>query len=229
MRRFARVKIHALALGHEKLLIHFQQMEPQNYRNILLKCSTEINSFLDYVISAPSEDYERFSFSEWAMLIQPLIIFTKLYNFPIPDVSHPDTWRDMIAAERVTYLVNTDRLCARLEDASTTRVLEAGSRKLPDLFFLFSTVMKLFKETFERDSTQPPSSQVSASEHSTGRSKSQCPVMNGDIRHTEYWDLLMNNLDHVDGMECLDAGTSADFDLNDLSYFDFSSWIDSAL
>jgi hypothetical protein len=158
------------------------------------------------------------------MLISAIILFPRIYNFAITDRSVSAAWQDLITRERAIYISRTGRLHDYLKSASTTRLdTQDNNCSLPDLFYLFSTVLKLFMDKFVRDSMSSYPSQLPGdSERSTGRSKSGCPVMNGEIQNTDYWDLLMN-IDN--SMEPFDSETAANFDINDPLYFDLSSWI----
>jgi hypothetical protein len=151
---------------------------------------------------------------------------------------------ELFQTERDIWLSSIDRLCDRLKEVSTTTTTtqqESSTccQRTPDFFYLFNTVLKIFKENFVRDfmTTQKPplsSSQKDEEEEIEGSScrrttsRSQCPVMNGDLQHTDYWDMLMDDTQNYLGdMGCF--GEEADLDINDPAYFDLTSWVDISI
>lgn len=245
MRRFARVKLYALGLGKTKSSLQpisshlLPHVFHASYLKVFSICFTEIDNFIDFFIHAPSADYKKLTFPDWTMLISTIIIFPKLHNFTITDMCNSATWQEMLATKRMSFIDRLERLHGRLQDVSTTRLPHAQNDHdgrggtFPDFFYLFYTVMKLFKDKFVRESTQSQlqPSQSSDSERQTGggRSKSQCPVMTGEIRNTDYWDLLMqaNSINYLDQLTPCDAEIAENFHIDDPTlYFDLSSWID---
>lgn len=232
-----------MALGQEK---HAQQrkqshtatsnnINPQSYFQIFKTCFVEINSFLEFMINTSAADYRSLPFSEWGMQSLAIIYFAKLCQFKIADIDESSTFKELVDTERAIWLTGIDRLCDRLEETSSTTTTTASqentrSRRTPDFFYLFSTILKLFKENFVRESGMSQTSQEdegSSCQRNT-TSRSQCPVMNGDLQHTDYWDMLMNDSQYCLGdMECF--GAEADLDINDPAYFDLTSWVDISL
>jgi hypothetical protein len=189
------------------------------------------------MINTSSADWRRLPFSEWAMLSMAMIYFSKLCQTKIANMDTFTAYDELIQTERDIWLSSIDRLCDRLEEASTTTTQEnTCCRRTPDYFYLFNTVLKIFKENFVRDcmvtqKTPLSSSQKEEEEGSSCRrstSRSQCPVMNGDIQHTDYWDMLMDDTQNYLGdMGC--PGAEADLDINDPAYFDLTSWLDISI
>lgn len=233
MQRFARIKIHALSLEQEKTLSQ-NQINPFTFLDIFPTCATEINRLLDYIVNAPTTEYKNLSITDWAPIIQSVIIFPKLSQFSILDLGVASTWQALIETERATYLTHIDRLCDRLEGTSVAKRQVDGntpsSHNLPDLFYLFCTVLRLFKDNLVREyqllSTEqaPPNN----NEQSNKRSRSRCPVVNGDIQSTDYWTMWMNSNNLMGDMELYgdQAVGFPEFDVNDPAVFDISSWVD---
>lgn len=246
MQRFARVEIYTMALGLEKHRPHSQRKKsnhtPKNdkvsspsYMQIFTTCFAEINSFLEFMINTSSVDYRRLPFSEWGMLSITMIYFHKLCQPQISDINKSTFYIELVQTESAIWIKGIGRLCDRLEEVSSTTTTQENTcgRRIPDFFYLFNTVLKLFKENFVRDSMTTQTSQEREQEQGSScrrnTSRSQCPVMNGDIQHTDYWDMLMSDTQNYleDTMGC--SGAEADFDINDPAYFDLASWLDISM
>lgn len=140
------------------------------------------------------------------------------------------TWRDTIAPHRLKFLNLVDQLCTRLESISSTKRGNGSNNPnnplVPDLFFLFRTILGLFKTGFVRDSAQYDEVSRAAifdeNQVDNRKSRSRCPVINGDLRDTDYWTMWMDSNNLVND----DWPGFSDFQVNDPSLFDFDSWID---
>jgi hypothetical protein len=134
----------------------------------------------------------------------------------------------MVEVERAKYLTHIDRLCDRLEGASITR--RQTEKKLPDLFYLFCTVLRLFKDNLIRDSQPLPTGQAppNNNEASNKRARSRCPVVNGDIQSTDYWTMWMNSNNLMSDVELFGFQEEGfpELDINDPAVFDLNSWVD---
>ncbi|EED17063.1 conserved hypothetical protein [Talaromyces stipitatus ATCC 10500] len=231
MRRFARIKIHSLALEQKKH-ISYIEINPLTYLEVFPTCASEINGLLEYIVNTPRTEYRNFSITDWEPIIHTVIIFPKLCRFTIPDLSTATTWQDMLLTEIPTYLTHIDQLCERLQEASITRHQTdndmSSSHKLPDLFFLFYTVLKLFKDNFARESAHYSISASPASLSGNKPARSRCPVVNGDIQDTEYWTMWMNTNNLMSDVEMfgLEGDPFSGSDINDLAVFDLNSWVD---
>jgi hypothetical protein len=226
MRQFARIKIHALALEQEKHLAH-SQINPLTFLEIFPTCASEINSLLEFIINTSTTEYSNLSITNWAPIIQSVIIFPKLFQFSIMDLGVATTWQDMIQAERATYLAQIDRLCDRLEEASITN--RQSENKLPDLFYLFCTVLRLFKDNLVRESQLPSTqSTLESNEHINKRARSRCPVVNGDLQSTDYWTMWLNSNNLMSDVELFGVQEEGfpEFDINDPAVFDLNAWVD---
>ncbi|RAO69351.1 uncharacterized protein BHQ10_005363 [Talaromyces amestolkiae] len=233
MQRFIRIKIHALSLEQEKTLSQ-SQINPLTFLDIFPTCAAEINSLLEYIVNTPTTEYKNLSITNWAPIINSVVIFPKLCQFPILDLGVASTWQAMIEAERATYLTNIDRLCDHLEGTSITkRQLNRdtpSSHNLPDLFYLFCTILRLFKDNLVRESRLLSTDQIppNKNEQSNKRARSRCPVINGDIQSTDYWTMWMNSNNLTGDVELFSdqAVGFPEFDVNDPTVFDLSSWVD---
>ncbi|KUL87548.1 hypothetical protein ZTR_04521 [Talaromyces verruculosus] len=227
MQRFARIKIHSLSLEQEKTLSQ-NQINPYTFLEIFPSCATEINSLLEYIINTPTTEYRNLSITNWAPIINSVIIFPKLCQFSILDLGVASTWQAMIEVERATYLAHIDQLCDRLEETSITK--DRAERKLPDLFYLFCTVLRLFKENMVRESQSQsqPSLAGQTPNNSTKTARSRCPVINGDLQSTDYWTMWMDSNNLMSGVELFGVPGDGfpEFDVDDPEVFDLGSWVD---
>lgn len=227
MQRFARIKLHALPLEQEKPLSQ-HQVNPFTFLDIFSVCATEINSLLEYIVKIPTTESRNLSLTDWTLVICSVITFPKLCQFSILDSGVASTWQAMIERERATFLAHIDRLCDRLESISVAK--RATEKKLPDLFYLFCTVLRLFKDNQVREVQRLPASQTSPknNEQSNKRRRSRCPVINGDIQGTDYWTMWMNSNNFISDEELFSVpgGGLPEFDMNDPAVFDLNSWID---
>ncbi|QGA20794.1 hypothetical protein EYB26_008502 [Talaromyces marneffei] len=226
MQRFARIKIYALALEQEKHLSQ-NQINPLTFLEVFPACASEIISLLQYVNTSTTE-YRNLSITNWAPVIQSVVMFPKLCQFTMLDPDVARTWQDMIEIERATYLTHIDGLCDRLESTSITKL--QTEQKLPDLFYLFYTVLRLFKANLMRELEQLSSGQIppNNANQSNKPPSSRCPVVNGDIQSTDYWTMWMNSNNLMSDVELfgVQGGEFPDFDINDPAVFDLGSWVD---
>lgn len=235
MQRYVRIKIYALSLEQEKTLSQ-SQINPLTFLNIFPACTTEINSLLEYIVNAPLTEYKNFSITNWAPVIQSVVTFPKLGQFSILDVGVANMWKAMIEAERATYLTNLERLCDRLEGTSITKrranrdTPSSHNLQVPDLFYLFCTVLRLFKSNLVRESQPLLTDQIPTNNHeqSNKRARSRCPVINGDLQNTDYWTMWMNSNNLMSDVELFgdQAVEFPEFDVNDPTVFDLNSWVD---
>lgn len=227
MQRFARIKIHALSLEQEKTLSQ-NLINPYTFLEIFPACATEINGFLEYIVNTPATEYKNLSITNWAPIIHSVIIFPKLCQFAILDGGVASMWQAMIEVERATYWAHVDQLCDRLEGTSITK--HQTEKKLPDLFYLFCTVLRLFKDNLVRESQPLPTAQTppTISEQSNKRPRSRCPVINGDLQSTDYWTMWMNSNNLMSDVELFGAQGDwfPEFDVDDPAVFDLGSWVD---
>uniref|UniRef100_A0A093V7T1 Putative transcriptional regulatory protein n=1 Tax=Talaromyces marneffei PM1 TaxID=1077442 RepID=A0A093V7T1_TALMA len=221
MQRFARIKIYALALEQEKHLSQ-NQINPLTFLEVFPACASEIISLLQYVNTSTTE-YRNLSITNWAPVIQSVVMFPKLCQFTMLDPDVARTWQDMIEIERATYLTHIDGLCDRLESTSITKL--QTEQKLPDLFYLFYTVLRLFKANLMRELEQLSSGQIppNNANQSNKPPSSRCPVVNGDIQSTDYWTMWMNSNNLMSDVELfgVQGGEFPDFDINDPAVFDW--------
>uniref|UniRef100_A0A093UR65 Uncharacterized protein n=1 Tax=Talaromyces marneffei PM1 TaxID=1077442 RepID=A0A093UR65_TALMA len=98
-------------------------------------------------------------------------------------------------------------------------------QKLPDLFYLFYTVLRLFKANLMRELEQLSSGQIppNNANQSNKPPSSRCPVVNGDIQSTDYWTMWMNSNNLMSDVELfgVQGGEFPDFDINDPAVFDW--------
>lgn len=171
-------------------------------------------SLFENFLSIPISEYRNFSMLEWTRLIQTIIslISTCLAMVAAPEV-------DSIDADQASHFgIYLESLCFRMDELTTvTKDTKTG----PDIFCMFKSVLRIVRGTYEEMIMKiSRKSDCGGGEEQMSRFPSICPMLNGSIRRTEYWNVL-NNSDTNSAFDddCMASGI-AGFGL--LPYFE--SW-----
>jgi hypothetical protein len=164
------------------------------------------NSAIEAFIGADLSLYQDFSNIEWTRLIHVVINVFRLLSIAL---ANPTEHR--IAHRLAQFASHFDRLTIRMKEGICNN---DKSKRDPNMFLLFDSVLpvvgvkfsKMISKltainNFHKAPSGPPSSLASL-----------CPVFNGTIRNTEYWDALT------------DANTDI-FNLTEGISFEDESWI----
>jgi hypothetical protein len=170
-----------------------------------------------YITALPVTTYATFTLAEWYHVIDTIVTLSRLC-FPVPSV--PD-WDAVAARQSANFIPLVSGLQVKMDEV--LRWMASGTLKsgkgngenemrrvnIPGLFSaVLSIVLKQYDERVAQDtqSDLPPDifnfnpffGQEKAS--TTYRpNASQCPVMNGSLKGTEYWDAMGAFNDNISG------------------------------
>lgn len=165
--------------------------------NFARSCFAEIQVFLEYLLSIHHDQYIEFSTREWCLLILTIIVASRICLRAY--VSNSLEWDHFQANARAKMVIYLESLAHRMGKLSSSRM---GNH--PDLFFMFQSILEIVSPSYS-----PPkdagSRQLSDDTVTQGvvtyyptdeRVKepvegiTRCPVMNGSIRRTDFWQAL---------------------------------------
>ena len=193
---------------------------PQSWRSIALaRCFDATKKYFETFTSAPISEYYNMSFAEWARLIQVLKVMSRLC-FPI--IGAPE-WDDEKARKEARFGMIMESILYRMQELTATgkprqHVEEAkGSKRVedehsglkssalpPDHFFMFKSVLKILKDVY--DERVDVATRDAKREGSSRQRGSRCPVLNGSIQDSEYWEALQcSNMMSANGYVPLDS------------------------
>lgn len=149
----------------------------------LRQCLEASKAFLEIFTSLDISDYQRLSAIQWTQLVQVMKVVPKLC-FDDTLISQWNT------AEARSYLqLNSilESLCGKMQELTSTTSQTASDGTStnvarPDYFLMFKSVLQIMKEEYDQ--------RVAALERNVAEQKtgSRCPVLNGSIRTSEFWD-----------------------------------------
>jgi hypothetical protein len=148
-------------------------------------------------LSLPLNEYRNFSQVEWCRLIQTVISLFSICS-AISALPEVDATTRRQTAHFGVYL---ESLCFRMEELT-----KAGKdlKSPPDIFCMFSSILRIVRDTYENMVSTILQADLSSQSSGTpqGSHPAMCPVLNGSIMDTDYWDILNDNYT----TEMLDGG-----------------------
>ncbi|KAL3470435.1 hypothetical protein BJX99DRAFT_267450 [Aspergillus californicus] len=175
-------------------------------------CFSEVRVFFETFLSIPQDQYLYFSIREWCQLISTISIASQLCLSSLP-LKHPPLsgWRRFQASTQAKIRIYLESLAHRMGVLSVSpspTPVEAH----PDLFCMLRSVLEILIPMYQSscdDITSRSTNSSGDTEHDqvdaqsttdtnpstnpTTTSSSRCPVLNGTIRHTDFWQALEHN------------------------------------
>jgi hypothetical protein len=147
----------------------------------MMEAIEALRSFFDLVTNIESSQYRNFN-TEWNRIIWGIIAVFRLVQSALTFDIYDRGVTDQLAKFGHYFEI----LCFRSKDLSASGK-DAGP---PDIFLMFDSVLCVVREKYaslvdklsDRTESSSPSSKASSSLFSL------CPVMNGNIKNTDYWD-----------------------------------------
>jgi hypothetical protein len=121
-------------------------------------------------------EYQNFTFVEWSRLIASVIFLFRI----IYTMSSSSDMQNL--AQFGKYL---EILCSRMHELSNTK---SGAAETPNVFCLWESVLKIVREKYAQLMEDMKERAVA-----TLNLSSMCPVLNGSIRQSEYWENLTHD------------------------------------
>jgi hypothetical protein len=122
------------------------------------------------------------------------------------------------ANEASHFGVFLESLCFRMDELTTVR---ADTKTGPDVFCMFKSVLRIVHGTYEEMiSNISRKSRCLGAKEKLGRFPSSCPMLNGSIKITEYWNVL--NTSNATGAFDNHWMDSGDADIGSFPHFE--SW-----
>ena len=176
----------------------------------LRRCLSAVKAFFTTLLSLPLPELQDLSFVQWAQLVQVFKIAPKLC-FPIPTCPGWDAAR---ARDELRLDLVLDSLCYRMQELTSTN---SQDQLQPDQPLMFKSVLQLLKNVYDGRLEALNNETMLAS----FSKRSSCPMLNGSLKDTEFWDAL--NCTTVDGL-----GQGLNIDLFDPNTFEdpMENWLD---
>jgi hypothetical protein len=134
-------------------------------------CISTLRSFYEQLVSIDVSEYQNFTFVEWSRLIVSIILLLRI-------VHGTSSSSDVEAlAQFEKYL---ELLSFRMHELSNSK---SETVEPPNAFCLWESVLKIVREKYARLMTDMK--ERAAAIQNLGN---MCPVMNGSIRQTEFWE-----------------------------------------
>ncbi|KAJ6044365.1 hypothetical protein N7499_006869 [Penicillium canescens] len=216
---------------------HNTQLPDPEIQSLATTCFSEVQEFLEALLSIPLDQYIYFSTREWCQIIMTISTASKLCfsHLAYADVTETRAFQIKTRAKMLIYL---ESLAHRMGNLSVTPIL---STKYPDFFCLFKSVLEIITPTYapppssyqpadigtgtcpvtHQDQMEPYHQEMDA--QGTSPSASRCPILNGTIKDTDFWRALEQSTPISD--ESLGDGL-ADLQGNDIGQIsmDPSDW-----
>lgn len=225
-RLYAEMKVYAIALNDPSFPdVNFRSRDDdQSWRfPAIIRCFEVTKTFFNLFTSIPVAEYRSFSFVELWRLIKGFNTMSALCQ-PVPCAPQ---WDAAWAREDARFGMTIESICYRMGELTSTgkqrndlltkrSALEgsvAQTSPPPDHFFMFKSVLLVLKEVYEEAvSTVLQATQAEAPPLQTG---SRCPMLNGSMTGTDYWEALQySNMmtlesDNMFDAELIGLGSSA--------------------
>jgi hypothetical protein len=157
----------------------------------LSQCFQDTRSVFEGFIALPIAEYRNFSIVEWSRLIQTVVnLFTLCSTISkVPDLD------PSVRHQSALFGIYLESLCYRMDELTN---VGKSTQAAPDVFCMFKSVLRIVRDMY--DEMIPGTSQGNSpgSDNTLAGSPAHlCPMLNGKIRGTEYWDVLTtSNMDH---------------------------------
>ncbi|KAL4998571.1 hypothetical protein BDV10DRAFT_166854 [Aspergillus recurvatus] len=202
-------------------------------------CFTDIKTFLESFLSVPLEECLHFSIREWSQLIVTISIASQLC-FSRPETDDIPGWDSFQVSLRVKMLIYLESLSHRMGTLSVAEGLDS----CPDNFAMFKSVLAILLETFAPGNTlgagldEVTTLSAGAPNHHgqgltsiletqpIGSGSSRCPVMNGRIRQTDFWQALEQNTSSSD-QDTITMGAFGDQQNNPLEEYSMDDLVEA--
>jgi hypothetical protein len=205
------------ASTYSTLTLNLSDSAEQDMKD-LKTCLAALKEFLECFLSLPVMEYMKFSGAEWARLVLAIQASSQICFLPSSSTTSTEH-TVLLERERAKILIYFESLSHRLEKLSQSF---RSPSEPPDHFLLFNSILQITSSAYLPGSNvrPQPASQglLSYNQGKSSKTQSRCPILNGEIRQTEYWNALKNNrIDSESGTEGLDVD-AADLDMP--SFFD---------
>ncbi|KAI9703102.1 MAG: hypothetical protein M1820_005974 [Bogoriella megaspora] len=163
----------------------------------LLRCLRSSKAFFETFFSLPISEYRDMAFAERCRVVLTLTIVAKLC-FDIPGFPQ---WDSAWARKEVQFGMIVESLCYRMQElTSTGKSPKPKDAALPpDHFFMMKSVLQILKEVY--DEAVAETLKTSEEEREKRKQGPGCPVLNGELMNTDFWDAL--EYSHVSGVDPL--------------------------
>ena len=205
-RHSAAMQINAVALNEQQAACDVipARNTTETWRSAALACCFDATkTFFDTFTSATMTEYYNMTLMEWVRLILALKIMSRLCFH----VNCDPEWDDAMARKEARFGMIMESILYRMQELTATGKprqfgrkdegdqrakdmsdASKGSMLRPDHFFMFKSVLGILKEVYdERVDTAMADAKTAASR---GQHGSICPVQNGSIKDSEYWEAL---------------------------------------
>ncbi|PYI18896.1 hypothetical protein BO99DRAFT_422775 [Aspergillus violaceofuscus CBS 115571] len=172
------------------------QYQPVENLKEARSCLAEIQGFFDYFLSIPLDKYIYFSLREWCQLILTISTASQIcfLTYPFMDTQ----WYEFQIKARSRMQIYLESLLHRMSTLSVSKTGDA-----PDIFSMFQSVLDVVLETYAVAKINSPLQSVSdhlgtedtdsPSVVETSTTSRRCPMMNGTIKQTEFWEAVQQS------------------------------------
>jgi hypothetical protein len=147
-------------------------------------CINTLRSFYEQLVTMEVSEYQNFTFVEWSRLIVSIILLFRLIN---TTSSAADT---EALSQFEKYL---ELLSFRMHELSNSK---SNTAEPPNAFCLWESVLKIVREKYARLMTD-----MKERAATTLNLGGMCPVLNGSIKQTEYWENFMQDCQSSSGVD----------------------------
>jgi hypothetical protein len=153
-----------------------------------------LNGFLEYFLSVSIAEYTKFSVVEWARLVLILQASSEICFGSPPSVVSKEH-DELLHRQRAKLLIYFEALSHRLETLSQP---SRSPDEPPNHHLLFNSILQVVSSAYLPESDVHSYRTVeklslNTDIEKTAQPRSRCPILNGQIRDTEYWNTLQNS------------------------------------
>lgn len=151
-----------------------------------------IAQLLGMFVSLPEPEYQQLLMPEWSRLIGTIaVLFTFVHQLSLEQPLDSDV------LDKITQLtILFETLAVRMEDMTQVGKQE---RAPPDVFCLFGSVLRVVREKYGQLLSRLSQSQKRNSTSKAVPLPMYCPIVNGSLKTTEYWEVLQDTFGFADG------------------------------
>jgi hypothetical protein len=163
------------AVAYSKAIPVQPEVVPSTTRTYFIGlCVSCIRSFYEQLVAVDTAEYQNFTFVEWTRLIASIILLFRI----IHSTSAESDIEALTQFEKYLEL-----LSFRMHELSNSR---SDVAEPPNAFCLWESVLKIVRDKYAKLMTDMK--ERAAAILNLGNLGNICPVLNGSIKQTEFWD-----------------------------------------
>ncbi|KAI9694714.1 MAG: hypothetical protein M1822_000330 [Bathelium mastoideum] len=214
-KHFVQLQIQSVALAELRpsAAAPVDSNDVQDWRHAtLLRCLESSKAYFETFLSLPVSEYRNMAFADKGRLVLTLTILAKLCF----DISGFPRWDSAWARKEVHFGMIIESLCYRMTELTCTGKSQSlyDAALPPDHFFMMKSVLQIVKEVY--DEAVAEALDNSEEEQAKRKKASRCPVLNGELMNTDFWEALEHS--HESGLDPLLDGN---WNLNDSNTWDW--------